>query len=131
MLIHRTLGFLPFHLCLPAFPITIFLCCSFQISHIVAQQFSLNFLTSPDGNLTNINPCNSSFQTIVAYVPADLIIFPFVIGVNSRLNIFTHSGISFNCFLFHALISDFAPQVTTSQTEIHFHANTYLFSPSA
>jgi hypothetical protein len=131
MLIQSTLGFKPFHLCLHAFQITTFLCCSFQTSHIVAQQFSLNFLNSHEGNFTNINPCNSSLQAIVAYAQADLINLPFDIGVISKLNIFTHSGMSFNCFLFHAFISDFAQDIIVSQTLIPFRANTYLFSPSA
>jgi hypothetical protein len=128
---HNTFGFLHNRLCLPAFHITIFLCCSLPTSHIVAQQFSLNFLTSPDGNFTKTSHCNASFHDIVAKVQADLISFPFDRGVISKLNIFTHSGISFSFFLFQAFISEFSQLITVSQTVIPFRAKTYLFSPSA
>jgi len=130
MFIHKTFHFLHIRLFLQAFPITICLCCSFPTSPIVARQFSLNFLTSPDGNLTNINACTSSFHAIVAEVQAAFINFHLDDGVTSRLNIFIPSGIYFSCFLFQAFISDFSQLITVSHNLIHFQAKTYLFSPS-
>lgn len=62
---------------------------------------------------------------------AVLMSFPEENGVTSRLNTFTHSGISFNCFLFPGAMIALSPQITVSPTLMFFQANTYLFSPSA
>jgi hypothetical protein len=91
----------------------------------------LNFLISDEGNLINTSFCISSLPTIVADHQADLINFPFENGVTSKLKTFIHSGISFSCFLFHALIGDFSQVKTSSPTTAHFQERTYLFSQSA
>lgn len=127
----RTWGFLPSHLCLPALPMTTFWCWSFPISQMVAKQFSLNFLTSPDGNLMNMTLSITSLPTILADVHAVFMSFPEEKGVTSRLKTLTHSGISLSCFLFPWAMGAWSPQMTVSPTLIVFRARTYLFSPSA
>jgi hypothetical protein len=106
------------------------LCWSFPTSQIVAQQFSLNFLTSQDGILIKTTFCISSLPLIVAYDHAVFISFHVEKGVTSRLNTLTHSGISFNCFLFHEAIGAVSPQITSLPTAIFFQAKTYFFSQS-
>jgi len=98
---------------------------------MVARQFSLNFLTSQEGNFIKTNFCKSSFQAIAAVVQADFISFHLVKGVISKQNTLIPSGISFNCFLFQDCIDATSQFITTSQTLIFFQANTYLFSQSA
>jgi len=98
---------------------------------MVAQQFSSNFLTSLEGIFINTFFCCSSLPTILAYDQAVFINLPFEKGVTSNAKIFIPSGISFNCFLFQALIGESFPDITSSPTTTHFHANTYLFSQSA
>jgi hypothetical protein len=78
-------GFLPIHLCLQAFQITTFLCCSFPICHIVAQQFLLNLRTSQLGILTNTNHVASSLPEIKAEDQALFISLPVEKGVTSKL----------------------------------------------
>jgi len=90
----------------------------------------LNFLTSPEGNLINTTLRRASLPAILAYTHAVLISFPEENGVTSRLNIFTHSGISLSCFLFPCAIGALSQQITVSPTFAVFQARTYLFSPS-
>lgn len=124
-------GFFPSRLCLPAFPMTTCWCWSFPISQMVARQFSLNFLTSPEDNLMNTILSRLSLPTMLAYDHAVFMSFPEENGVTSRLNIFTHSGISLSCFLFPWTIGAWSQQMTVSPVLMVFHASTYLFSPSA
>jgi hypothetical protein len=81
--------------------------------------------------LINTKPVASSLPEIKAEDPALLIILPVEKGVTSKLYTVIPSGISFNCFLFPAAIGAFSQAITSSPTLIPFHANTYLFSPSA
>jgi hypothetical protein len=79
----------------------------------------------------NTTLSKASLPTIFADVHAVLISFPVDIGVTSRLNTLTHSGISLSCFLFPGAMSALSPHITVSPTLAFFHASTYLFSPSA